>query len=249
MRRAVYNDFSGFETYFQPIVSAVDNQLFAAETLLRFHSEKMGMVLPVEFIPILEETGLIIPVGKWVLHQALSVCREVHKHVPDFKISVNVSYIQVMKSPILTEILTSVREYGLKPEDVIVELTESGFLESNYRCMDLWKRLREHGILLALDDFGTGYSNFHYLYDLSPNMIKIDRTFTVRALSNEYEYNLLRHIIEMIRGINLKLCIEGIETKEELERINRLKPDYIQGYYFGKPCPYEKFYHDFIEQA
>ena len=154
-----------------------------------------------------------------------------------------------MKSPILTEILTSVREYGLKTEDVIVELTESGFLESNYRCMDLWKRLREHGILLALDDFGTGYSNFHYLYDLSPNMIKIDRTFTVRALSNEYEYNLLRHIIEMIRGINLKLCIEGIETKEELERINRLKPDYIQGYYFGKPCPYEKFYHDFIEQA
>ena len=249
LRRSVYNDFSGFETYFQPIVSAVDNQLFAAETLLRFHSEKMGMVLPVEFIPILEETGLIIPVGKWVLHQALSVCREVHKHVPDFKISVNVSYIQVMKSPILTEILTSVREYGLKPEDVIVELTESGFLESNYRCMDLWKRLREHGILLALDDFGTGYSNFHYLYDLSPNMIKIDRTFTVRALRNEYEYNLLRHIIEMIRGINLKLCIEGIETKEELERINRLKPDYIQGYYFGKPCPYEKFYHDFIEQA
>ena len=249
LRRSVYNDFSGFETYFQPIVSAVDNQLFAAETLLRFHSEKMGMVSPVDFIPILEETGLIIPVGKWVLHQALSVCREVHKYVPDFKISVNVSYIQVMKSPILTEILTSVREYGLKPEDVIVELTESGFLESNYRCMDLWKRLREHGILLALDDFGTGYSNFHYLYDLSPNMIKIDRTFTVRALSNEYEYNLLRHIIEMIRGINLKLCIEGIETKEELERINRLKPDYIQGYYFGKPCPYEKFYHDFIEQA
>ncbi len=92
--------------------------------------------------------------------------------MPDFKISVNVSYIQVMKSPILTEILTSVKEYGLKPEDVIVELTESGFLESNYRCMDLWNRLRKHGVMLALDDFGTGYSNFHYLYDLSPNIIK-----------------------------------------------------------------------------
>lgn len=247
MRRAVYNDFSGFETYFQPIVSASSSRLIVAETLLRFHSEKIGLVSPVEFIPLLEETGLIIPVGKWVLHQALSVCREVHKYMPDFKISVNVSYIQVMKSPILTEILTSLKEYGLKPEDVIVELTESGFLESNYRCMDLWNRLRKHGVMLALDDFGTGYSNFHYLYDLSPNIIKIDRTFTVRALSNEYEYNLLRHIIEMIRGINLNLCIEGVETEEELESINRLKPDYIQGYYFGKPCPYEQFYEQFVK--
>ena len=247
MRRAVYNDFSGFETYFQPIVDASSSRLIVAETLLRFHSEKIGLVSPVEFIPLLEETGLIIPVGKWVLHQALSVCREVHKYMPDFKISVNVSYIQVMKSPILTEILTSLKEYGLKPEDVIVELTESGFLESNYRCMDLWNRLRKHGVMLALDDFGTGYSNFHYLYDLSPNIIKIDRTFTVRALNNEYEYNLLRHIIEMIRGINLNLCIEGVETEEELESINRLKPDYIQGYYFGKPCPYEQFYEQFVK--
>ena len=101
--------------------------------------------------------------------------------------------------------------------------------------------------MLALDDFGTGYSNFHYLYDLSPNIIKIDRTFTVRALNNEYEYNLLRHIIEMIRGINLNLCIEGVETEEELESINRLKQDYIQGYYFGKPCPYEQFYEQFVK--
>lgn len=247
LRRAVYNDFKGFETYFQPIVGENDNELFAAETLLRFHSEKMGNVSPVEFIPLLEETSLIIPVGKWVLHRALAVCSEVHKYIPDFKITVNLSYIQVMKSPILTEILTSVEKYGLKPEDVIVELTESGFLESNYRCMDLWNRLREHGIMLAIDDFGTGYSNFHYLYDLSPNIIKIDRTFTVRALKSDYEYNLLRHIVEMIRGINLKLCIEGIETNEELDSINRLNPDYIQGYYFGKPCSYEQFYEKFIE--
>ena len=247
LRHAVHHDFQGFATHFQPIVNPSDNRLIGAETLLRFQSERTGAVSPVEFIPLLEETGLIIPVGKWVLHQALAVCREWRKYIPGFKISVNLSYIQVMKSPILSEILGCVEEYGLNPEDVIIELTESGFLESNCRCMDLWKRLRKHGVTLAIDDFGTGYSNFHYLYELSPNIIKIDRTFTDKALHSEYEYNLLAHIVDMVRSINLKLCIEGIETYDELDNINRLKPDYIQGYYFGKPCSYDHFYNTYIE--
>lgn len=247
LRHSVHHDFCGFETHFQPIVNPTGNELIGAETLLRFHSENTGAVSPVEFIPILEETGLIIPVGKWVLHRAFSVCREWQKYIPDFKISVNVSYVQVMKSPILTEVLTCVKEYGLKPQDVIVELTESGFLESNCRCIDLWNRLRKHGITLALDDFGTGYSNFHYLYDLSPNIIKIDRSFTNKALHSEYEYNLLEHIVDMVRSVNLKLCIEGIETDNELNNINRLKPDYIQGYYFGRPCSYDHFCDTYIE--
>lgn len=246
MRHAVHNDFYGFETNYQPIVDPSGNHLVGAETLLRFHSEKMGMVSPVEFIPILEETGLIIPVGKWVIHKAFEVCREFQKYIPGFKISVNLSYIQIIKSPILSEILACLEEYDLNPQNVIVELTESGFLESNHRCMDLWRHLREHGITLAIDDFGTGYSNFHYLYELSPNIIKIDRSFTVKAMNSEYEYNLLSHIVDMVRSIDLKLCIEGIETIGELDNINRLKPDYIQGYYFGKPCPYEDFSRQYI---
>lgn len=248
LRHAVHDDFEGFDTHFQPIVNPSNNHLIGAETLLRFHSKEMGMISPVEFIPLLEETGLIIPVGKWVLHRAFAVCQEWKKYIPEFKISVNLSYIQIMKSPILTEILTSMREYGLKPENVIVELTESGFLESNYRCIELWNQLRRYGINLAIDDFGTGYSNFHYLYELSPNIIKIDRSFTNKALHSEYEYNLLSHIVDMARGINLKLCIEGIETGDELSNINRLKPDYIQGYYYGKPCTYQDFSDSYIEE-
>lgn len=248
LRHAVHHDFQGFDTHFQPVVDPSNNHLIGAETLLRFSSEKTGAVSPMEFIPVLEETGLIIPVGKWVLHRALAVCREWQEYIPGFKISVNLSYIQVMKSPILTEILTSVRQYGLEPEDVIIELTESGFLESNYRCIDLWNRLRRNGITLALDDFGTGYSNFHYLYELSPNIIKIDRTFTDKALHSEYEYNLLAHIVDMVRSIDLKLCIEGIETGDELNSINRLKPDYIQGYYYGKPCAYQDFCDTYMEE-
>ena len=108
-------------------------------------------------------------------------------------------------------------------------MTESGFLESDENFIDFCQGLKEHGIPLALDDFGTGYSNFHYLYNISPNTIKIDRSFTLKALKNDYEYNLLRHMSDMTHSIDLNFCIEGIETKEELEKICGISPDYIQG--------------------
>ena len=101
--------------------------------------------------------------------------------------------------------------------------------------------------MLALDDFGTGYSNFHYLYNLNPNTIKIDRCFTVKALNNDYEHNLLQHMVAMTHSIDLKLCIEGIETKEELDRICEINPDYIQGFYFGRPSPLGTFLEMYVE--
>ncbi len=238
---SVNHDFEGFEAYFQPIMDMKAQKLGNAETLLRFRSPNGEMVSPVEFIPLLEESNLIIPVGRWVLHQAMEVCSKIRKSIPDFKVSVNLSYIQVLKSNVLEEIQKGLEKYGLSPDSVIIELTESGFLESNEYFINFCNGLKEHGILLALDDFGTGYSNFHYLYNLKLSVIKIDRSFTVKALSNPYEHNLLQHMADMIHGINLKLCIEGIETKEELDRINEIGPDFIQGYYFGRPCPFEQF--------
>lgn len=246
MRQAVNNGYQGFEAYFQPIVDIGENRISGAETLLRFHSQELGNISPVEFIPLLEESGLIIPVGKWVLEQAMQACSEIQKTVKDFRISVNLSYIQVLKSNVLMEILVGVEKYRLRPGSVVVEMTESGFLESNETFISFCEGLKENGVLLALDDFGIGYSNFHYLYNLSPDSIKIDRGFTVKALNNEYECELLRHMVDMVHSINLKLCIEGIETKEEFARICEIEPDYIQGYYFGKPCPLEQFRWQFI---
>ncbi|MBQ6889339.1 MAG: GGDEF and EAL domain-containing protein [Lachnospiraceae bacterium] len=246
MRQSVSHDFEGFETYFQPIMNMKEGRLANAETLLRFCNEEMGMVSPAEFIPLLEESGLIIPVGKWVLYQAMEACKEIQKKIPDFKISVNLSYIQVLKSDVLKEILYGVRKYELQPESLIIELTESGFLESDANFIGFCDGLKENGILLALDDFGTGYSNFHYLYNLSPNTIKIDRSFTLKALKNNYEFNLLRYMVDMVHSINLKLCIEGIETEQELSKICEIEPDYIQGYYFGKPSPLNRFLDDFV---
>lgn len=248
IRQAINNGFEGFEAHFQPIMDIKSNKLASAETLLRYKSEETGNVPPIKFIPLLEESGLIIPVGKWVLHQAMKACSEIQKVIPDFRISVNVSYIQVLKSNILEEILEGIKEYGLRPESVIIELTESGLLEADENFMEFCEGLKKHGISLALDDFGTGYSNLHYLYDLELNTIKIDRSLTMKALNSDNEYSLLRHVVDMSHDINLELCIEGIETEEELKKISSMNPDYIQGYFFGKPCDYETFEKNYVKK-
>lgn len=248
LRRSVNNGFEGFEAYFQPIVDVGSGKLYMAETLLRFSSQETGMVSPGEFIPLLEESGLIIPVGKWVMHQAMAACCEIQKSIPDFKVTVNLSYIQVLKSNVLLEILEALNKYGLTSESIVIELTESGFLEADENFISFCNGLQKNGIPLALDDFGTGYSNFHYLYNLKPSTIKIDRSFTLKALSSDYEYNLLRHMVEMTHSISLKLCIEGIETKQELDKISEMGPDYIQGYFFGKPCPLPQFLSEYVQK-
>lgn len=246
IRRSVNNNFEGFEAYFQPIIDLKSGKITHAETLLRFKSDKTGPVSPASFIPLLEESALIIPVGAWVLGQAANACAEIRRHIPDFKISFNLSYIQVLKSNALEEILSSLDTAKLEPGSIIVELTESGFLEANDNFTAFCEGLTSYGIPLALDDFGTGYSNFHYLYNLNPSIIKIDRSFTMKALKNDYEYNLLQHMSDMTHSIGSKFCIEGIETKEELERISSINPDYIQGYYYGKPCPLGEFMDKFV---
>lgn len=249
IRQSVTHDYTGFEAYFQPVFFANTSKLYGAETLMRFRCEEFGMISPAEFIPILEETGLIIPVGRWILHQALQIAQEVQKTIPDFRIGINVSYVQFLKSDIINDIISAVKQYNLTPATVIVELTESGLLVSEARFSKLWTRLKENGILLALDDFGTGYSNFNYLYDLRPDIIKIDRSFTVKAVENEYEYNLLSLMSDLIHNLDLKACIEGIENEQELSKMQDLAPDFLQGFYFGRPCPYPEFTKNFVLTA
>lgn len=248
LRQSVNNGFVGFETYFQPVIDRRQGTVYGAEALLRFQSPETGAILPFKFIPLLEESGLIIPVGKWVLDRAMEACGEIQQTLPEFKVSVNLSYIQVLKSNVVNVIKEGMEKYGLKRGSVLVELTESGFLETNANFIDFCNGLQANGIPLALDDFGTGYSNFHYLYQLSPDTIKIDRSFTVKALNNPYEYNLLKHMVEMSHSIDMKLCVEGIETRNELDKISEIEPDYIQGYYYGKPCNYADFVRQFLNK-
>lgn len=275
LHHAVNHGFEGFETYYQPIVDTKTRRLVGAEALMRFSmpercedgetkkeavcvgeddhdaEEKVRWerISPVEFIPLLEETGLIIPAGKWMLHQAISTCSRWQKYIPNFRININLSYVQVMKSRVLTEILTALRLYGLEPSAVGIELTESGYLDTNTHFQKLWDGLKKNGVLVILDDFGTGYSNLHCLGDLRPNYIKIDRSFTLKALNNQYEHDLMTQIITMTHKLDLTICVEGIETEDEFAKISELDPDYIQGFLFGKPQPAEEFYENLIKSA
>lgn len=248
---AVNHNFEGFEAYFQPIVDATTFQLAGAEALMRFSmpsEEKEGgieRVSPVEFIPLLEQTGLIIPAGKWMLQQSIGVCQKWQKWIPHFRMNINLSYVQVMKSNALEEILNIIRFYGIEAGNVGIELTESGYLDSRH-FQKLWNGLKEHGVQVILDDFGTGYSNLHCLGDLEPNYIKIDRSFTLKSLQNEYEHALMKQIIDMTHSLDLAICIEGIETGDELQDLRALGADYIQGYLFGKPCSESEFEEHFI---
>lgn len=247
MRNAVNNNFEGFQAFFQPVMDIKKNKLMGAETLMRFYCEEKGNVTPYEFIPLLEDSGLIIPVGRWILYRALEACKEIQKIIPGFRVSVNISYIQVLRSNVLEDIVAGLKKYDLAPSSLLIELTESGFLEENANFIRFCDGLKEYGIPLALDDFGTGYSNFHYLSNLTPHTIKIDRSFTLKALKNEYEFGLLQHMADMTHSIDSKFCIEGIETEDELNKICKMGPDYIQGYYFGKPCTYNSFVESYVK--
>lgn len=237
LHKAVNHHFEGFEVYFQPIIDMGSEKIHSMEALLRFECEEFGKISPLEFIPLLEESDLIIPVGRWVLDQALKAV----SMFSDIKVQINMSYVQVLKTPALNDILETIKNYKINHSQLVIELTESGFIESNANFIEFCNGLKQENILLALDDFGTGYSNFHYLYNLKPDYIKIDRTLMKNALSNDYENLLLKHMVDMAHSVGVKICIEGIEEKEELEKIMLMKPDYIQGFYYGKPVALSVF--------
>lgn len=246
MRQDINDNFRGFQVFYQPIVSTPEYQLIGAEALLRWNCEKYGNVSPAMFIPILEESGLIIPVGKYVLWQAAKICKKWRDILPGFHVHVNLSYVQMNKSDLLNDVDKCMKEVGIPPESLVLELTESGYIETDTRIMDLFKNLKEKNIDLALDDFGTGYSNMRYLKEIEAKTVKIDRSFVVQALQNEHDYSIIKHIIDMVHSLGSAVCMEGIEGEDELDKMMKTEPDMIQGYYFGKPSPAEQFEKKFL---
>ncbi|MDE5951742.1 MAG: EAL domain-containing protein, partial [Acetatifactor sp.] len=217
-------------------VYADTEELYGAEALLRYQMPDGERISPMEFIPILEESGLIVPVGKWIIRKAADMCRECRKRYPQFRVSINLSYIQMTKSPVFVEVMDALKETELPPDALIMELTESGYLENSINVQKVWKKFKEAGIQIALDDFGTGYSNLQNIGRFNPDIVKIDRSFTLRALQHSYERQLLSHIINMVHSIDLRIVIEGVEEKEEQQQVMQLGSDFIQGYYYSMPC-------------
>lgn len=249
LRSSIANGCEGFEVYYQPIVDCVSGRVIGAEALMRYTmvtEEGKEWLSPVEFIPLLEKTGLIIPAGRFVLNEAAKMCREIQQYIPEFRVNVNISCYQIEHGKIADKILTAVRDNGLTPDRICIEMTESGFMDMTPAFCKFRKVLEENGIQFVIDDFGTGYSNLHCISDMNPGYVKIDKDFTAKAMSCERDYELFKKIIEMVHSIGIRICVEGIEEEDWHLKMKELQADYLQGYFFGKPCEKRKFMEEFV---
>ena len=241
LRDSIVNDFEGFEVYYQPVYKTNKNKVEGAEALIRWNSKDYGFMSPVEFIPLLEESYLIIPLGRWIIKQATMQCKKWMAVSRDFSININLSFVQILKSDVVKDIVNCVNETGIDHEHIVFEATESGKLDSNIMVKNVLTELSGQGFDLAVDDFGTGYSNLRYIRDMLFKIIKVDRAFIQNIDSNKDNYTMVKFIINMAHDLNLKVCVEGVETENELSCVLELGADSVQGYYYGKPMQAGEF--------
>lgn len=240
LRKDIENDFQGFELYYQPVVNIAEKKILGAEALIRWHSTKFGFMSPGQFIPMLEETGLIIPLGRWITRTAIQQCVKWQKVVPGFRMNVNLSFVQIKKSNALQDILSLIDTLNVDKSVLMIEVTESGEIESSVAARVL-RSFKDESIPLAIDDFGTGYSNLRYVKDMTFDLVKIDQSFIQNITHSKYDYLVVKQFTELAHSLNLTVCYEGVETEEDFKCVLGLKPDYIQGYYFSRPVPAEEF--------
>lgn len=241
LEKAIQNGFAGFSVYYQGQVRSESFELYGAEALLRFESERCGMVSPTKFIPILEESGLIYPVGLWIIRNALKQCRIWRETISDFHISINMSYKQLQHGEFQGDVLAILKESGLPGSAITFELTESMELQNYVHLNVLFSQWKKMGIEISVDDFGTGYSSLSWLKELDVDEIKIDRCFIREIEKSAYNLRLLSNIIELANSCHMRVCCEGVETAEELAILEELHPSTYQGYFFSKPSLPERF--------
>lgn len=247
LRSSVQNNFKGFSLYYQPQIDMQNLELTGAEALLRFHSAYHGMVSPYLFIDLLEQSRMIIPVGKWVLREAIFQCKKWRNFHKDFNISINVSYLQLQTNDLLETIFTLLDEAELPGNAITLELTESMQLQDYNSYNHLFYQLGKRGVQVAIDDFGTGYSSMSYLKSLAVDEIKIDRCFISRIHLSAYNYRLLSNMLELAQSAQIRVVCEGVESINELLTLKQLGPELLQGFYFSAPICAEDFFNRFIK--
>lgn len=230
-----------FELWYQPTWHAEEKTIHGFEALLRWRHPEQGVVLPNLFIPSLEQTGLIIPVGNWAIEAA---CRQLHfwteQGFSQWTLSLNLSPVQFEQPDIFPIISSMLEKYNLSPSRLILEVTESTALKNLDRSIELLNAFNQAGIVVSIDDFGTGYSNLLMLSVLPAKELKIDRSFVTSMLENEKSYKLVETIISIARTMEMNVVAEGIETEEQQAVLTRLGCDYLQGYLFSRPLPAEQ---------
>lgn len=241
LRESIDRDFEGFSVRYQPQVHAQTGELFGAEALARWKCSKYGEISPEEFIPILEQTGLILQLGSWIFERACEECKRWCKKKPDFHMSINLSYRQIQEDSFAGEVREVLSRLQLQPSNITLELTETYLIKADAAVCRRIEELREIGILLAMDDFGVGYSSLFSLKNTPVAEVKIDRGFVKGITTDEFNTIFIRSITELCHNVGKHVCLEGIETREEYEAVRAAELDLIQGFYFGKPQTNEDF--------
>jgi diguanylate cyclase (GGDEF)-like protein/PAS domain S-box-containing protein len=225
-----------FQIYYQPIVSLEDSRITGLEALLRWRHPHRGLVPPMDFIPLAEETGLILSIGEWVLRTACSQLKNwIEEGIPPLRVAVNISTVQLKASGFSDMVLSIVAETGIQPECLDLEITETTLMAQSKAVVDSLLRLRSLGIHISLDDFGTGYSSLNYLQNLPIDTLKIDRSFINKLAANEEQGKIVETILMLGGNLGIDVIAEGIETAEQLEKLQMIHCPRGQGYYFSKP--------------
>lgn len=240
LQEAIEND--NLTLYYQPIVSCADSQIASYEALLRWQRSNGEFVSPLDFIPLAEKTGQIIPLSEWVFREACTAAvalqaKRQQQHLAPVKISVNLSTMQFNRAYFVDFVLATFEQTGCQPQWLELELTESILLENMEHALNVLKRLREAGISIALDDFGTGFSSLSYLKRLPVDKVKIDRSFIQGIGKHKSDTLLIESVIKIAQSLDFAVTAEGIETAEQAEFVTRLGCNYMQGYLFGRPDP------------
>ncbi len=230
-----------FEVHYQTQVNISDRKVIGAEALLRWYNPTLGHVSPVEFIPIAEQTGLIVALGQYVLIEALTVAKKLQQTMgAEFTMAVNLSPRQFRDPELVNFIQKAIEQSGLTSKYLELEITEGVLMSGHSYINDALNQLSEMGVSLAMDDFGTGYSSLSYLRNYPFDVLKIDRSFINDIIEDADDRELIHAVVAMAHGLKLKVVAEGIETEEQLAYLKKLGCDYGQGYLFSKPVSADK---------
>ncbi len=227
-----------FYLNYQPIVDKNKN-ILKAETLIRWNNKNLGFVPPDKFIKHLEETRQIVPVGYWIIEKVCEDIREAQLEKNNIQITINISPLQLMLKDFVSNVKNIIDRYNLDYKLICFEITENVLLDKKQYILENINKIRELGIQIALDDFGTGYSSFNYLRTYKLDILKIDRTFLKK--NQKLDFDIINQIKELAHLLNMKVVIEGVETKEQFDIMGEINIDYLQGYYFSKPVLLDEF--------
>jgi diguanylate cyclase (GGDEF)-like protein/PAS domain S-box-containing protein len=238
MRRAIENN--EFCVHYQPIVTLETGRLQGFEALVRWEHPEQGLISPANFIPIAEDTGLIVDIGRQVLRESCRQMREWQLRYPHgfaLQVSVNLSGKQFLQPDLIEQIKAILRETQLEPKHLKLEITETVVMENVEVATNMLRQIRALGIELSIDDFGTGYSSLSYLHRFPLNTLKVDRSFVTQMRGNNENTEIVRTIVTLARTLGMNVIAEGVETPEQLAQLRALDCKYGQGYFFSKPRP------------